>query len=116
MTLAVSVTVLHSDEMNHPLRYRLPDLCLQSPHDNLIVLFKLFKVKFMSAAVNTGKNCCRCHCSVRNNKQKCELMHVKVIVLVKSSFDHFQVKLIRVTDRYKIEGENNLKDLSIDGK
>jgi hypothetical protein len=79
MTLAVSVTVLHSDEMNHPLRHRLPDLCLQLPHDTLIVLFTSFKVTVMSAAANAGKNRWRGHCSVRNNKQKCELMHVKVI-------------------------------------
>jgi hypothetical protein len=81
MALAVSVAVLHSDEMNHPLRHRLPDLCLQLPHDTLIVLLTSFKVTFMSAAANAGKNCWRCHCSIRNNKQKFELVRVKVIVL-----------------------------------
>jgi len=35
----------------------------------------------MSAAANAGKNCWRGHCSIRNNKQKCELMRVKVIAL-----------------------------------
>jgi hypothetical protein len=61
VTLAVSVTVLHSDEISRPLCYRLPDLCLQLPPDTLIVLYTLFKVAFMSAAANAGKNCWRCH-------------------------------------------------------
>jgi len=43
-------------------------------------------------------------------------MRVKVIALVTSSFDHFQGKLICVTNRNKIEGENNLKDLCINGR
>jgi len=61
MTLAVSVTVLHSYETSHTLWYRLPDLCLQLPPDTLIVLYTLFEVTFMSAAANAGKNCWRYH-------------------------------------------------------
>jgi hypothetical protein len=115
-TLAVSVTVLYSDEMNHRLRYMLPDLWLQLPHDTLIVLFTLFNVTFMSAATNASKNCWRCHRRVRNNKQRCEIMCVKFIVLVTSSFDHFQGKLFCVTNRYEIEGQTYLNDLGIDGR
>jgi hypothetical protein len=44
------------------------------------------------------------------------MSHLKVIALVTSSFDHFQGKLICITHKYKIEGENNLKDLGIDGR
>jgi hypothetical protein len=43
-------------------------------------------------------------------------MRVKFIVLVTSSFDHFQRKLLCVTNRYEVEGETSLKDLGIDGR
>jgi len=43
-------------------------------------------------------------------------MRVKFIVLVTSSFDHFQRKLLCVTNRYEIEGQTYLKDLGIDGR
>jgi len=44
------------------------------------------------------------------------MSHLKVIALVRLLFDHFQGKLIRVTNRYKTEGENSFKNLGIDGR